>query len=113
MLENSYSKIYKIVKAIPKGTVATYGQIAAYAGNPHWSRVVGFALHVNPNPGSIPCHRVVNRFGEVSTAFAFGGENMQRKMLTEEGVVFLDDGKIDLKLYLWNPDQFIDKQKTP
>ena len=63
---NSFEKIYEIVRQIPSGKVATYGQIAALAGNRRWSRVVGFALHVNPDPGGIPCHRVVNRFGEVS-----------------------------------------------
>lgn len=102
MMENSFSKIYAVVKKIPKGKVATYGQIAAFAGNPRWSRVVGFALHANPNPGTIPCHRVVNRFGEVSVAFVFGGENMQRILLAEEGIEFLTDGKIDLNLYLWD-----------
>ncbi len=103
-MENSFNKIYEIVKAIPQGSVATYGQVAAYAGNPRWSRVVGFALHVNPEPGVIPCHRVVNRFGEVSSAFAFGGENMQRRLLSEEGVDFLADGRIDLAKHLWIRD---------
>jgi len=106
-MENSFDKIYEVVKSIPPGKVATYGQVAAYAGNPRWSRVVGFALHVNPNPGTIPCHRVVNRFGEVSSAFAFGGENMQIKLLTGEGVMFNADGRIDLSKYQWN------KNKTP
>ena len=106
-MENSFDKIYEVVKSIPPGQVATYGQVAAYAGNPRWSRVVGFALHVNPTPGKIPCHRVVNRFGEVSSAFAFGGENMQIQLLTGEGVVFDADGRIDLAKYHWN------KSKTP
>jgi len=100
-MNNSFDIIYSVVKSIPKGKVATYGQIAAYAGNPRWSRVVGFALHVNPQPGLIPCHRVVNRFGEVSTAFAFGGENMQRLLLIEEGIEFQPDGKIDLSRFQW------------
>ena len=64
--ENSFEKIYEIVRQIPAGKVATYGQIAALAGNKRWSRVVGFALHVNPDPDGIPCFRVVNRNGEVS-----------------------------------------------
>jgi len=100
-MNNSFDIIYTVVKSIPKGKVATYGQIATYAGNPRWSRVVGFALHVNPQPGLIPCHRVVNRFGEVSTAFAFGGENMQKLLLIEEGIEFLPDGKIDLSRFQW------------
>lgn len=98
---NTFDKIYEAVKKIPKGKVCTYGCIAAMAGNPRWSRVVGYALHVNPEPGTIPCHRVVTRNGEVSKAFAFGGENMQRLMLAEEGVEFLEDGRVDLKRFIW------------
>ncbi len=101
---NTFEKIYDAVKKIPRGKVCTYGQIAAMAGNPRWSRVVGYALHVNPEPGTIPCHRVVTRNGEVSKAFAFGGENMQRLLLSEEGVEFLDDGRVDLSRYFWNGD---------
>ncbi len=101
---NTFEKIYEAVKKIPRGKVCTYGQIATMAGNPRWSRVVGYALHVNPEPGTIPCHRVVTRNGEVSRAFAFGGENMQRLLLSEEGVEFLDDGRVDLHRYIWNGD---------
>ncbi len=97
---NSFEKIYEIVRQIPSGKVATYGQIAALAGNRRWSRVVGFALHVNPDPGGIPCHRVVNRFGEVSEAFAFGGGNRQIELLSAEGVP-CPDGRVDLRKYQW------------
>lgn len=100
---NTFEKIYGIVKRIPKGRVATYGQIAAIAGNPHWSQVVGYALHVNPEPQVIPCHRVVNRFGETSAAFAFGGADRQRKLLEDEGVEFTDAGKVDLNRFQWIP----------
>lgn len=98
---NTFDKIYDVVKNIPKGKVATYGTVAAMAGNPRWARVVGYALHVNPDPSTIPCHRVVTRNGEVSKAFAFGGENMQRLLLSEEGIEFLDDGRVDIKKHLW------------
>ncbi len=101
---NTFEKIYDVVKKIPKGRVCTYGQIAAMAGNPRWSRVVGYALHVNPEPGTIPCHRVVTRNGEVSKAFAFGGENMQRILLSEEGIEFLENGRVNLKKHLWFGD---------
>ncbi len=100
----TFEKIYEVVKKIPKGRVASYGAVAAMAGNPRWSRVVGYALHVNPQPGVIPCHRVVTRNGEVSKAFAFGGENMQRTLLSEEGVEFLPDGNVDMKKYGWFGD---------
>ena len=99
---NTFEKIYQVVRKIPKGKVATYGQVALLAGNPHWSQVVGYALHVNPEPGVIPCHRVVNRFGKVSEGFAFGGKDIQRQMLEQEGIEFLPDGRIDMKKYLWN-----------
>jgi methylated-DNA-protein-cysteine methyltransferase-like protein len=94
---NTFQKIYEQVKKIPKGKVATYGQIALMAGNPRWSRVVGYALHCNPEPGVIPCHRVVTKDGKLSKAFAFGGENVQRDMLLSEGVIFLDSNTVDLE----------------
>jgi len=102
-MENSFQEIYKVVRRIPRGKVATYGQIARLAGNPRWARVVGYALHVNPEPGSIPCHRVVNRLGAVSSAFAFGGENMQIALLEEEGVPCNEEGQVDLAEYQWVP----------
>lgn len=99
--KNSYEKIYEAVKSIPEGKVATYGQIARLAGNPKWSRVVGYALHVNPEPGVIPCHRVVNSKGEPSSAFAFGGENRQIELLEKEGVEFTD-GHVDMERFRWD-----------
>lgn len=98
--DNSFEKIYKVVRQIPKGRVATYGQIAALAGNRRWARVVGFALHVNPDPDGIPCFRVVNRNGEVSPAFAFGGKNRQIELLEAEGIP-CPKGKVDLQKYQW------------
>ena len=98
---NTFEKIYEVVRQIPKGKVATYGQIAAMAGNPRWSRVVGYALHVNPEPGVIPCHRVVGRLGRPSSAFAFGGMQIQLEMLREEGVEADENGRIDLDKYQW------------
>ena len=96
---NTFEKIYEVVKTIPEGKVSTYGQVAVLAGDPRWARVVGYALHVNPEPGIIPCHRVVNREGKVAPGFAFGGEGVQRQLLETEGVVFESDGRIDLSKY--------------
>lgn len=90
----TFEMIYMVVSRIPHGKVATYGQIARLAGNLRWSRVVGYALHVNPDPQHIPCYRVVNRFGEVSEAFAFGGENRQIELLKAEGVQFDENGRV-------------------
>lgn len=99
--ENSFTRIYEIVRRIPYGKVATYGQIALLAGNPRWSRVVGYALHVNPDPKT-PCFRVVNRFGCVSPAFIFGGENRQIELLQAEGVTFVAPGQVDLAKCRWD-----------
>lgn len=103
--KNSYQKIYEVVKQIPRGTVATYGQVAALAGNRRWARVVGYALHVNPDPESIPCYRVVNREGRLSDAFAFGGVNRQKLLLEADGVE-VSDGHVDLERYQWRCEVF-------
>ena len=97
----TFEKIYEVVRHIPEGRVATYGTVARLAGNPRWARVVGYALHVNPQPLVIPCHRVVNREGRVAPAFAFGGEQVQRDLLESEGVVFEADGHVDLRRFGW------------
>lgn len=99
---NEFTKrIYEVVRQIPRGCVASYGQVAALAGNPRGARGVGFALHRNPQPGVIPCHRVVFKDGSVCTGFAFGGPQVQRRMLEEEGVVFLPDGRVDMARCRW------------
>lgn len=95
-----YNRIYEAVKQIPKGRVATYGQVASMAGSRGWARVVGNALHHNPDPGGIPCYRVVNHRGEVSKAFAFGGGNRQYELLKADGVEFDERGRVLLEKYL-------------
>lgn len=100
-MEKFFEKVYNVVKDIPKGKVATYGQIAKILGAPKYSQIVGYALHSNPK--EIPCHRVVNRFGQLSGSFAFGGANAQREKLEAEGVVFEKDGTINMKKYQWKP----------
>lgn len=100
MSQNSYEKIYEVVKQIPRGQVATYGQVAALAGNNSWARVVGYALHVNPDPEGIPCYRVVNKEGRLSDAFAFGGVNRQKLLLEAEGVRVVDN-HVDMERYQW------------
>lgn len=97
-----YNRVYKAVRKIPKGKVATYGQIAALCGAPKASRVVGSALHRNPEPVVIPCHRVVNRFGGLAPAFAFGGKQVQKELLEAEGIKVSNEFTVDLSLYLWD-----------
>lgn len=94
-------RIYEVVKQIPRGSVASYGQVAMLAGNPRGARGVGFALHRNPEQGVIPCHRVVFRDGSLCSGFAFGGEGEQRRLLEAEGVFFLPDGRVDLERCGW------------
>ncbi|MEG2931217.1 MAG: MGMT family protein, partial [Ruthenibacterium sp.] len=81
-MANEFTKrIYEVVQQIPRGCVASYGQVAMLAGNPRGARGVGFALHRNPLPGVIPCHRVVFQNGSVCTGFAFGGPEVQAQLL--------------------------------
>lgn len=100
----SYSptkKIYEAVKRIPRGQVATYGQVAELAGDKKMARAVGNALHKNPDPDTIPCYRVVNSKGELAGAFAFGGMNVQADLLRADGIEVVDN-KVDLKKYAIN-----------
>ena len=92
-------RIYEAVKLIPYGRVMSYGQVARLAGNPRGARAVGFALHRNPQPGVIPCHRVVFRDGSLAPGFAFGGPDEQRRLLEAEGVGFTEDGRVDMKKF--------------
>lgn len=90
--------IYEAVKRIPRGCVATYGQVAEMAGNKKMSRAVGNALHKNPDPDSIPCYRVVNGKGELAGEFAFGGAGEQAKLLEADGIEVIN-GKVDIEMY--------------
>ena len=91
-------RIYSAVKKIPRGCVATYGQIAELAGDRKMARAVGNALHKNPDPENIPCYRVVNSKGELAGAFAFGGEHVQEELLKADGIEVVN-GRVDLKKY--------------
>lgn len=91
-------RIYEAVKKIPRGKVATYGQVAEMAGDKKMARAVGNALHKNPDPEGIPCYRVVNAKGGLAGGFAFGGEGAQRKLLEADGIAVVS-GRVDLKKY--------------
>ena len=88
-------RIYEAVKKIPKGHVATYGQVAALAGDKNMARAVGNALHRNPDPEYIPCFRVVNAKGELAGGFAFGGADVQARLLRADGVE-VEKNRVDL-----------------
>ena len=78
--EGFFERVYEVVEQIPEGMVATYGQVALLAGRPRSARYVGYALHGNPRPGQIPCHRVVFADGRICEGFAFGGPDAQREL---------------------------------
>ena len=101
MANGFYAAVYAAVRRIPVGRVSTYGQIALLAGSPRASRIVGGALHRNPNPIITPCHRVVFHDGSLAPGFAFGGAGAQRALLEAEGITFLPDGRVDMSRHLW------------
>jgi methylated-DNA-protein-cysteine methyltransferase related protein len=98
---NSYARIYAVVRRIPAGRVATYGQVAALAGLAGRARQVGYALHALPEGSPVPWHRVINARGEISPRAEPGWEGFQRFLLEEEGVAFSLAGTVDLERFLW------------
>ena len=98
-MSNFFKTVYSVVQSIPCGMVMNYGTVALIAGSPRSARQVGYALHVNPDPNTIPCHRVVMKDGSLSEAFAFGGAAEHRFRLEAEGVTFKGD-KVDMDKHL-------------
>ena len=94
-----FEEVYAAVRRIPRGRVATYGQIARMIGSPRAARIVGYAL--SAAPPDVPCHRVVNRQGGLSAAFSPSGRETHRLLLEMEGVGLRKDGTVDLEKYLW------------
>ena len=100
---DTYRRIYAVVKRVPRGRVATYGQVAALAGLPRHARLVGYALNVAPEGSGLPWHRIVNAKGQVSPrANALGHEELQAQLLRREGVRMVA-GAIPLERFLWRP----------
>ena len=100
-MSERYDKIYAVVRRIPRGRVATYGQVAELAGLAGHARQVGYALHAHDG-SPLPWHRVINSRGEVSPRTAGDSHELQRELLMAEGVVFDRHSRIDLKEYRWN-----------
>ena len=98
-----YRRIYRVVRRIPRGSVATYGQIAGLAGIPRQARQVGYALHALRRGSDVPWQRVINAKGEVSERSTPGCEGLQRAALESEGVIFDMRGRVDLGRYQWRP----------
>lgn len=100
---STYDKIYSVVRQIPAGQVATYGQIADLAGLSGQARLVGYALYqVDMQTSDVPWHRVINAKGEISQSpFRHGSDYLQRSLLEQEGIQFNANGKVNLQQYLW------------
>jgi methylated-DNA-protein-cysteine methyltransferase related protein len=102
---SSYTAIYNIVRQIPPGKVATYGQVAELAGLPRQARLVGYALFKVAPADQVPWQRVINAQGEISLSpQRYGADDLQRLLLEDEGVQFSPAGKVNLKQYRWDPD---------
>ena len=102
---NFRERVFAITAEIPRGRVATYGQIAKMLGQPKCARAVGNALHQNRDPIKVPCHRVVNRNGELAVNFGMGGAEIQKKRLSAEGIT-VTGHKVALEHYQWQPEEF-------
>lgn len=104
MSQSFYERVYALVRIIPRGKIATYGQLAMMAGSPRASRIVGAAMAKAPNGQNLPCHRVLYTDGRLLPGGAFGGMEIQRQLLQKEGITFLPDGRVDVKSNLWQPE---------
>lgn len=102
MKSQFHSDVINLIRQIPEGMVATYGQIAAMAGNPRSARQVVRALHASSDKHDLPWHRVVNRLGQISLPRSSGYE-LQKSMLEAEGVEFNRDDRIDMRRFRWSP----------
>ncbi len=102
-MSDTYEKIYAVVRKIPHGCVATYGQVARLAGIPRQARQVGYALHASSGKHDLPWHRVINAKGEVSTRSDPSCNGLQRQLLEDEGVVFNRNARVSLENYRWQP----------
>ena len=101
-MKEFYERVYEIAAKIPKGKVITYGDIARAIGSPKSARIVGYAMRSIPSKAQIPAHRVVNRLGEMAPSHVFGSQELQRDILESEGVIFKEDGTIDMEKCRWN-----------
>jgi methylated-DNA-protein-cysteine methyltransferase-like protein len=99
-----HDRIFDVVARIPRGRVTTYGWIARAIGAPRSARIVGWALHAGVRRKEVPCHRVINRDGELSGAWAWGDPTIMRRLLEDEGVEFDERGRVNLRRFGWEPD---------
>ncbi|MEE9432033.1 MAG: methylated-DNA--[protein]-cysteine S-methyltransferase [Melioribacteraceae bacterium] len=100
--QDFFDKVYKVVAKIPYGKVTTYGAIAEVCGIKSSARTVGWAINGTKESG-LPCHRVVNRLGELTGKLHFGEPTLMEDLLRSEGVEFTEEGRVEMKKYFWQP----------
>jgi len=103
------AQVYALVKACPPGRVTTYGWIGKAAGYPRGARMIGWIM--NESPHGVPAQRVINSKGELSGSWAFGTPNLMRQLLENEGIIFSEDGRVDLKRYGWDPTRDLTEEE--
>lgn len=106
-----FESVYALVRRIPRGKVATYGQIARLLGAPNSARIVGWAMHGNPHGSRVPCHRIVQRQGSLSPNYCIHDPGRQRRQLEREGVQFLLNGRVDLGTHQWRPGSDLPRRR--
>ena len=103
------ARVYALVRACPTGRVTTYGWLAKAVGYPRGARMVGWFM--NESPEGVPAQRVINSKGELSGSWAFGSPELMRQLLESEGIVFSEDGRVDLKRYGWDPARDLSEEE--
>ncbi len=103
------ARVFAFVRACPAGRVTTYGWLAKVAGYPRGARMVGWIMN-EASPG-VPAQRVINSKGELSGSWAFGSPDRMRQLLEAEGIVFTNDGRVDLKRYGWDPSRDLSEEQ--
>src|SRR6266480_1995164 len=102
-------RVFALVKACPAGRVTTYGALAKAVGFPRGARMVGWIM--NESPEGVPAQRVINSKGELSGSWAFGSPDLMRQLLENEGIIFSEDGRVDLKRYGWDPSRDLNEDE--
>ena len=102
-VESLMARVFALVRACPVGRVTTYGWLARTIGYPRGARMVGWFMNVTPE--GVPAQRVINSKGELSGSWAFGQQGRMRSLLEAEGIVFSQEGRVDLKRYGWDPSR--------
>ncbi len=103
------ARVYALVNACPAGRVTTYGWIGKAIGYPRGARMIGWIM--NESPHGVPAQRVINSKGELSGSWAFGTPDLMRQLLENEGIIFSEEGRVDLKRYGWDPTRDLSEEE--